>query len=55
VLATLATTYEELGDRAAALNWLGRAIDAGYSIKRVERSPWLKDLRADPRYTPLRK
>ena len=55
VLATLATTHEELGDRAAALNWLGRAIDAGYSIKRVERSPWLKDLRADPRYTPLRK
>jgi serine/threonine protein kinase/Flp pilus assembly protein TadD len=55
VLATLATTYEELGDRAAALDWLDQAIKAGYSIRRLERSPWLKDLRADQRYTRLRK
>jgi tetratricopeptide (TPR) repeat protein len=55
VLATLVTTYEELGDRAAALDCLDQAIKAGYSIRRVERSPWLKDLRADQRYTRLRK
>ena len=48
-------TYEELGDRRTALEWLDRAIKAGYSIKRLERSPWLKDLRADERYTQLTK
>jgi tetratricopeptide (TPR) repeat protein len=55
VLATLATTYEELGDRRTALDWLDQAIQAGYSIKRLERSPWLKGLRADERYTRLTK
>ena len=55
LLATLAITYEELGDRRTALEWLDRAIKAGYSIKRLERSPWLKDLRADERYTQLTK
>jgi serine/threonine-protein kinase len=55
VLATLGTTYEELGDRAKALDWLGQALKAGYSLKRLERSPWLKELRADERYVQLRK
>ena len=55
LLATLATTYEELGDRSTALEWLDQAIKAGYSIKRLERSPWLKDLRADERYAQLTK
>jgi tetratricopeptide (TPR) repeat protein/tRNA A-37 threonylcarbamoyl transferase component Bud32 len=55
LLATLATTHEELGDREKALDWLEQALKAGYSVKRVERSPWLKDLRADERYTRLRK
>jgi|RhiMethySRZTD1v2_1073278.scaffolds.fasta_scaffold25671_5 eukaryotic-like serine/threonine-protein kinase len=53
-LATLATTHEELGDRTVALDVLGQAIKAGYSVKRIERSPWLKDLRADERYARLR-
>ena len=55
LLATLATTYEELGDRRIALEWLDQAIKAGYSIKRIERSPWLKGLRADERYEQLTK
>jgi tetratricopeptide (TPR) repeat protein len=55
LLSTLAMTYEELGDRRAALEWLDQAIKAGYAIKRLERSPWLKDLRADERYTQLTK
>jgi serine/threonine protein kinase/Tfp pilus assembly protein PilF len=55
VLARLATTYEELGERTKALEWLERAIGAGYPLRRIERSPWLKDLRTDERYTRLRK
>jgi serine/threonine protein kinase/tetratricopeptide (TPR) repeat protein len=54
-LATLATTYEELGDRSKALDSIGQAIQAGYSVKRIERSPWLKELRADERFVQLRK
>jgi hypothetical protein len=55
LLATLATTYEELGDRSKALDYLGQSIRAGYSLKRIERSPWLKELRADERYAHLQK
>jgi serine/threonine protein kinase/Tfp pilus assembly protein PilF len=54
-LSALATTYEEVGDRQRALDLIAQAIDKGYSIKRIERSPWLKELRADPRYSRLRK
>ena len=54
VLSTIATTYEELGDRAKALDWLALAIKAGHPIKKIERSPWLKELRSDERYPRLR-
>jgi serine/threonine protein kinase/Tfp pilus assembly protein PilF len=50
VLFTIASIHEELGDRALALEWLGRAVKAGYSMKSVRRSPWLKALREDPAY-----
>jgi tetratricopeptide (TPR) repeat protein len=46
--------FLQLGDRAKALDWLGQAIKAGHSLKRIERSPWLKDLRNDERYARLR-
>jgi serine/threonine protein kinase/Flp pilus assembly protein TadD len=49
-LFTVASTYEELGDRAQALEWLVKATKAGYPINRVRRSPWLKALRDDPAY-----
>ena len=55
VLSTLATTYEELGDRQKALDRLEQALQAGYSIKKIERSPWLKELRSDERYARLKK
>jgi serine/threonine-protein kinase len=55
VLSTLATTYEELGDRQKALDTLEQALRAGYSIKKIERSPWLKELRSDERYARLKK
>jgi tetratricopeptide (TPR) repeat protein len=49
-LFTVASTHEELGDRAQALDWLGRAVKAGYPMNSVRRSPWLKALRDDPAY-----
>jgi serine/threonine-protein kinase len=55
VLSTLATTYEELGDRQKALDTLELALRAGYPIQKFERSPWLKELRSDERYARLKK
>ena len=55
VLSTVAATYEELGDRSKALLWLEQAIKAGYPVKRIERSPWLKELRGDERYSRLKR
>ena len=46
----LAQVYEQIGDRTLAIDWLKRAVDAGYSRERVERSPTLEALRKDPRY-----
>ncbi|MDX1419617.1 MAG: tetratricopeptide repeat protein [Rubricoccaceae bacterium] len=49
-----ALVYEELGDRAAALEWLGRALEGGVPLDWVEGEEALDALRADPRYAALR-
>jgi len=54
VLATVAATYEELGDRSKAFEWLEQAVKAGHPLKKVEQSPWFKELRGDERYNRLR-
>ncbi|MBP1598064.1 MAG: serine/threonine protein kinase with repeat [Acidobacteria bacterium] len=53
VLYNAAQTYEDLGERDKALDWLGKALRAGYSKELVERSPGMKELRGDPRYARL--
>ncbi len=45
--------YEQLGDRVRALEWIGKALERGYSGPEVERSPSLKSLRSDPRFQQL--
>lgn len=48
--------YElRFNDRDKALEWLERAIGAGYEWKDVERSPALAALRRDARVEPLRR
>jgi len=49
----LGDTWEQLGDREAALRWLGVALRGGYTRDDLERDPWLERLRADPRYERL--
>lgn len=53
ILFVLATASERLGDRDAALNWIEKAIAAGYQRERIERSPSLAELRKDPRFGRL--
>jgi tetratricopeptide (TPR) repeat protein/predicted Ser/Thr protein kinase len=48
-----ATTYEKIGKRDSALHWIGKSIDAGYSIGEISNQPELQDLYADPRYKAL--
>jgi serine/threonine-protein kinase len=55
VMFTMAGVYETIGDRERALSWLDKAIKSGYSRERIERSPFLSDLRKDVRYTQLSK
>jgi tetratricopeptide (TPR) repeat protein len=50
VLFTIGGALEQLGDRAAALDWLARAVKAGYPLKSIQRSPFLTALRQDPRF-----
>jgi serine/threonine-protein kinase len=45
--------HEHFGERDQALAWLERAFAHGCSRRRVERSPELRDLRADSRYPLL--
>jgi tetratricopeptide (TPR) repeat protein/TolB-like protein len=45
--------YEMLGERERALEWLGRAVEMGYSPVALERYPGLKDLRSDDRFRRL--
>jgi serine/threonine-protein kinase len=45
-----AAVYEQIGDREAALHWMGRAIAGGYPRELIERDPALTALLADPRF-----
>ena len=53
VLYQAGHTYEQMGRRELALEMIGRALERGYPLAAVERSVWLRDLRADPRYGEL--
>jgi serine/threonine protein kinase/Flp pilus assembly protein TadD len=45
--------YELLHRREDALEFLGRAVQAGYSIEYIRRDPELAALRADPRFAAV--
>jgi serine/threonine protein kinase/tetratricopeptide (TPR) repeat protein len=51
---SMASTYEELGKRGKALDWLETAVSKDLSFKKVDRFPVLMNLRSDPRYIALR-
>ena len=49
----LAVVWEQLGERDEALSWLEKAMAAGYTRDRIERSPSLAELRKDRRFGGL--
>ena len=52
-LFNAAQAAEVLGQRDRALDWLGRALRAGYSAREVRLEPDFAELRQDPRFPPL--
>ncbi len=53
VFTTVGETFEDLNDREAALEWIGRALDGGIPPAFFESRLMLRDLIADPRYRML--
>jgi serine/threonine-protein kinase len=55
-LFQIAEFYEwRLKQRDEALTWLGKAVEQGQTWREVDRSPFLGDLRRDPRFQQLRR
>jgi serine/threonine-protein kinase len=53
VMFQVGHTYERLGDRERALEWIGRALEHGYSRAQVDVTPGLRSFCADERYQEL--
>jgi hypothetical protein len=51
---SMASTYEELGKRERALDWLEAAVERDLSFKKVDHYPVLMNLQSHPRYIALR-
>jgi hypothetical protein len=46
----IADTYEQIGERDLALQWIQTAIKNGYSLAEIEHNPGLFNLRSDARF-----
>jgi len=55
ILFSAATIYNHLGDKGQALEWLGKALRAGYSPEMARQQPDLDNLHGDPRFEDLLK
>lgn len=55
ILFSIASTYEELGERERSLDWLETAVEKELSFRKMDNYPVLKNLQTHPRYIALRK
>jgi serine/threonine-protein kinase len=55
LMSLIAETYEDLGDRERAIEWVERSFNAGVQPSRFEGRPTLGKLVADERYVALAK
>ena len=53
ILFSAALVYNRLGETGTALEWLSKALQAGYSLTTVRESPDLDNLHGNPRYQAL--
>ncbi len=52
-LFSAALIYNQLGEAGPALEWLQKALQAGYSVQMMKDSPSLDNLRKNPQYEEL--
>jgi serine/threonine protein kinase/Flp pilus assembly protein TadD len=45
--------YEQLGERDLALEWIGKALENGFTLAKIENNPGLNELRKDKRFQDL--
>ena len=48
-----AEVYEQSADRASALDWLDKSVQAGYSVADIQNDPTFQGARDDPRYKQI--
>jgi serine/threonine-protein kinase len=53
ILLDAAAVYNNLNDSGLAVEWLGKAVQAGYAANRVNDLPEFRNLRANPGYRQL--
>ncbi|NCO69000.1 MAG: tetratricopeptide repeat protein, partial [Acidobacteria bacterium] len=53
LMCAVGQSFEDLGERKRALEWIGKALSAGYPRAGIEGSPALQNLTRDPRYRGL--
>jgi hypothetical protein len=52
-MAAIGESFEDLGERDRAVEWIEKALKAGFSTATLEEGPALRDLRSDPRFKKL--
>ena len=55
VLQNVGETYEILGDRKQAIEYIEKSLQKGYSLEAVKYDPYLKNLLSDPNFRPSSK
>jgi serine/threonine-protein kinase len=50
VMFRIADTYEQIGERDLALQWIKLSLDKGFSLAEIENNPGLSELRSDKRF-----
>jgi len=55
VLENVGETFETLGDRAHAIQYIERSLQKGYSLETLKGAPALKSLLSDPNFRPSSK
>jgi serine/threonine-protein kinase len=53
VMFLIANTYEQIGEREKALQWIKSALDKDFSLAEIENNPGLSELRADSRFQEI--
>jgi len=52
-MAAIGQSFEDLGERERAIEWIRKALRAGFSVASLEEGPALRDLRSDARFKKL--